>query len=129
MIITVTNAQIKRLRKELKLSQTEFGKRLGVTGTAISRIENGDRSVTEQMALLICKEFNVNYFWLTEDKGDTFIVVDDASQLVTYAAELSNAEYDGTEQQKIASVLLKLITEDWNLIEPLVKAFTTYYKG
>lgn len=64
--------RIKLLRKELKLSQDAFGKKLGVTGTAVSRIEKGERSLTEQMALSICREFRVNYFWLTEGKGDMF---------------------------------------------------------
>lgn len=64
--------RIKELRKILGLSQDAFGKKLGVTGTAVSRIEKGERALTEQMALSICREFRVNYFWLTEGKGDMF---------------------------------------------------------
>ena len=64
--------RIKELRKILGLSQDAFGKKLGVTGTAVSRIEKGERTLTEQMALSICREFRVNYFWLTEGKGDMF---------------------------------------------------------
>ena len=51
------NARIKQVRKALDLTQTEFGRRLGVTDGAITLIENGKRSVTEQMALAICREF------------------------------------------------------------------------
>lgn len=64
--------RIKELRKVLDLSQDMFGKKLGVTGTAISRIEKGERGLTDQMALAICREFRVNYIWLTEGKGDMF---------------------------------------------------------
>lgn len=64
--------RIKELRKILGLSQDAFGKKLGVTGTAVSRIEKGERALTEQMALSICREFRVNYFWLTEGKGEIF---------------------------------------------------------
>lgn len=64
--------RIKELRKMLGLSQDAFGKKLGVTGTAVSRIEKGERALTEQMALSICREFRVNYFWLTEGKGEIF---------------------------------------------------------
>lgn len=64
--------RIKELRKTLKLSQDAFGKKLGITGGGVSKIENGERALTEQMALSICREFRVNYFWLTEGKGDMF---------------------------------------------------------
>ena len=64
--------RIKELRKTLKLSQDAFGKKLGITGGGVSKIENGERALTEQMALSICREFRVNYFWLTEGKGEMF---------------------------------------------------------
>lgn len=66
------NERLKAIRSELNLSQEDFGKKLGVTKAAISRIERGDRSLTEQMMLAICREFNVNYFWLQEGVGDMF---------------------------------------------------------
>lgn len=64
--------RIKILRKELKLSQDAFGKRIGITGGGVSKIENGERTLTEQTALSICREFRVNYFWLTEGIGEMF---------------------------------------------------------
>lgn len=35
------NERLKRIRKELDLSQEEFGKRLGITGGGISKLEKG----------------------------------------------------------------------------------------
>lgn len=64
--------RLRFLRKELGLSQDEFGRRLGVSNTAISKLEKNERNLTEQMALSICREFRVNYFWLTEGKGEMF---------------------------------------------------------
>ena len=49
------NERLKAIRKKLSLSQEAFGKKLGVTGTAISRIEIGNRAITEQMILAICR--------------------------------------------------------------------------
>lgn len=66
------NERIRILRKELGLSQEDFGKRVGVSNTAISKLEKGERNITEQMILSICREFRVNYFWLTEGKGEMF---------------------------------------------------------
>lgn len=69
--------RIKLLRKELKLSQEEFGDKLGVRKTAISRWENEINSLTETMAKSICREFNVDYFWLTEGFGEMFMHFDE----------------------------------------------------
>lgn len=64
------NTRVKLLRAKLNLSQEAFGKRLGVTGASISKIEGGQRNLTEQMVLLICKEFNINEAWLKHGEGE-----------------------------------------------------------
>ena len=58
------NTRLHYLRKSLKLSQEDFGKRLGVTGASISRLEKGERNITEQMILSICREYNVREEWI-----------------------------------------------------------------
>ena len=71
------NERLNLLRKTLKISQEEFGKRLGVTGASISRLEKGERNITEQMIKSICREFNVDYIWLTTGEGEMFVDSDD----------------------------------------------------
>lgn len=66
------NERIKQLREVLGLSQKNFGNKLGVGDTAISKLEKGERKLTDQMAKAICREFNVNYAWLIEGIGDMF---------------------------------------------------------
>ena len=68
------NDRIKQIRKHpsINLSQIEFGEQLGVTGAAISKIESGDRNLTDSMIKLICREFNVNYDWLVYGDGEMF---------------------------------------------------------
>lgn len=70
--------RVKTVRKALGLTLEKFGERLGVGKTAISNIEKGNRNVTEQMAKSICREFRVNYTWLTKDEGEMFLNSDDA---------------------------------------------------
>lgn len=66
--------RIKYLRKNiLKLTQLEFGTRLGLTESMISRIENGSADLTERNINLICKIFGIDYFWLTEGIGEAKI--------------------------------------------------------
>lgn len=73
------NSRIKELRQHLDLSQEDFGARLGVTKTAISRLESGNRNITEQMLRAICREFGVAYQWLTEGKKPMMEDGDDAA--------------------------------------------------
>lgn len=67
--------RMKEIRKELGLSQDAFGKKLGVTRSAVNKIENGKSKLTEQTIKLICNEFNVDPFWLETGKGDMFTAI------------------------------------------------------
>ncbi len=60
------NKRIAEVRATLGLSMRAFGNRLGITAPSINKIENGENNPSEQTIKLICKEFNVDYFWLTE---------------------------------------------------------------
>ena len=71
------NERVKEVRKTLGLTLEKFGDRLGVTKVAISNIEKGNRNLTEQMTKAICREFNVDYMWLTTGDGEMFIDNDD----------------------------------------------------
>lgn len=71
------NEQIKEIRKSLKLSQEKFGERLGIKKAAVSKIEKGENSLTEQNLKSICREFNVDYIWLTTGEGEMFVNNDD----------------------------------------------------
>ena len=69
------NERIKELRKTLGLTLEKFGERLGVSKVAISLIENGKNTVTDQMFKSICREFNVNENWLRTGEGEMFVPV------------------------------------------------------
>ena len=62
--------RVKTVRKSKEMTMEEFGKRLGVTRTAISNIEKGYRGLTEQMLKSICREFSVDEEWLRTGDGD-----------------------------------------------------------
>ncbi len=64
--------RVKAIRKSMHLSLEKFGEALGVGKSAISKIEKDDRSLTDQMARAICREYNVNYKWLLSEDGDMF---------------------------------------------------------
>ena len=70
--------RLKEIRKQLGLTQAEFGIRLGVTNSAVAYIEKGKRNLTEQMLLAICREYNVSEKWLRTGEGEMFIVTENA---------------------------------------------------
>lgn len=71
------NERVKEIRNSVGLTLEKFGERLGVTKTAISNIEKGNRNLTEQMTKSICREFGVDYIWLTTGDGEMFVESDD----------------------------------------------------
>ena len=85
----MTNGErVNEVRKSLGLTLEKFGEKLGVTKTTISRIEKGVNNLTDQMAISICREYNVNYDYLMYGEGEMF---DDHPQ--TIVDELC-AQYD-----------------------------------
>ena len=66
------NERMKELRKALGLTLEKFGERVGVSKTAINKIENGTNNVSDRMLLSVCKEFNVNDEWLRTGEGEMF---------------------------------------------------------
>ena len=67
------NERLKFLRETLGLSQDDFGKRIGSARNTIANYEIGRRSPSNTVVKAICREFRVNYFWLTEGVGDIFV--------------------------------------------------------
>lgn len=108
------NERLKTIRKELSLSQEAFGKKLGVTGAGISKIESGNRNLTEQMVLAICREFNVREEWLRNGGGEMFLdFTEDVFSKA--AATLSNDAF-----------VRSLIVEYWKLDEDSKKLFRNF---
>ncbi|MCB7304572.1 helix-turn-helix transcriptional regulator [Bariatricus massiliensis] len=67
------NERIKFLREDLGMSQAEFAYTLGIGQTTVSYLEKTGSTVKEQHIRLICKVHHVNYFWLTEEKGEPYL--------------------------------------------------------
>ena len=66
--------RVRMIRKHpnVNLTLEKFGEKLGIKKSALSLIENGKNKS-------ICREFRVNYFWLTKEKGEPFIDIPDTA--------------------------------------------------
>ena len=69
--------RIREVRKTLGLTLEKFGEKIGMKKNSVSQLENGKNSVTEQVVKAICREYNVDYMWLTTGDGEMFIDTDD----------------------------------------------------
>lgn len=86
--------RIKKLRKALDLTQTEFANRIGSVQNTVTGYESGRRNPSAPVIALICKEFNVREEWLRQGEGEMFRpspsdVLDEMAQKYN----LSNAAY------------------------------------
>lgn len=71
------NERVKEVRKTLGLTLEKFGDRLGIKKAAVSKIEKGENSLTDANLKAICREFSVDYMWLTTGEGEMFVETDD----------------------------------------------------
>ena len=69
--------RIREVRKTLGLTLVKFGEKIGMKKNSVSQLENGKNSVPEQVIKAICREYNVDYMWLTTGDGEMFIDTDD----------------------------------------------------
>ena len=64
---------LKEVRKAQGLNQTEFAKHLGITQTANSKIESGNRPLADKYVKVICSTFNVSEAWFLTGDGEMFV--------------------------------------------------------
>lgn len=88
------NERIRELRKALGLTLEKFGESLGVGKTAISKIENGDRNVTDQMQKAIIREFDVSPEWLLSGTGEMFVTHSHDEEVAMYTQDILDSEDD-----------------------------------
>lgn len=67
------NERIKAIRNSLRLTQAEFGNKIGLKQNTVGQIENGQRGITDRTIILICQSYNVNEEWLRTGKGEMFV--------------------------------------------------------
>ncbi len=115
--------RIRKTRKELGLTLEKFGESLGVGKGAISAIENGKRNLTDQMAISICREFNVNENWLRTGEGEMFIELSRDEQIAEFVGRTLSTESESFKKRFIA-MLAKLDESDWETLEKIALELT-----
>lgn len=108
--------RVKFIRAENGLNREEFGEKIGVSRTAIVKLEDGENRPSKRTILIICSVFKVNELWLTEGIGEIY-----SSSADSLIDELTD-EYDLDELDiKIVREYLKLNKEQRKLFKETVR--------
>ena len=111
------NNRVKELRKALKMSQDEFGKTVGITGSGVSKIESGDRSVTDQLVFSLCAAYKVNETWLRTGEGEMFRTRSRDEELAAFFGSVTlQNDPDDEFKRRLLHVLSRLSSEEWKLL-------------
>ena len=110
--------RIEELRKNKKLTQAEFGERIGVKGNTITTYENGSRVPSEAVIKSICRVFNVNEDWLRTGRGDPYIQLSRDEELAQFFGVVMKGE-DPDFRRRLLSVMSRLTTDEWALLEQM----------
>lgn len=120
------NERIKEVRLALGLSQDDFAKRLGFTRGVITNIELRRAEIKPRLLDLICREFNVNPYWLETGNGEMFNAVDDVEKAVSFymSALKGGTEADDNFKKvfvaELAGVLDALGPAGWQAVKQMI---------
>ena len=114
------NTRIRELRKSLKLTQQEFGNKIGLSKASIGNIENGIINLTDRNLSLICYTYNVNENWLRNGEGEMLNPMSEDEEFAYMIGALmaEDCEY----KKKFIKSMLELDDElDWTIVTNLVE--------
>lgn len=114
------NERFKELRKALGLTQSEFGKILGLSTSGVSEIEAGRRNVTEQHLIMLSnyKKKIINIEWLRTGDGEMFVKMDREAELMTWAGSVLGS-VDDSFKKRFVKMLSELDDRDWETLEKI----------
>ena len=82
------NERLKKLRKELDMTQQEFADSIGLKRSTMATYESGRNEPIDAVISLICKQHNVNEDWLRSGEGEMFEQLHEQKKIMKYTAKL-----------------------------------------
>ena len=112
--------RFKMIRNALKLSQDEFGEKLGLTRGAIANVELGRTEAKPLFISLVCSTFNVNETWLRTGEGEMFNALSRDEQ-IAYRLGAMLAGQGDTIQKRLIAALSDLDESEWAAVEAFAR--------
>lgn len=82
------NERLKKLRKELDMTQQEFADSISIKRSTMATYESGRNEPIDAVISLICKQHNVNEDWLRSGEGEMFEQLTEQEKIMKYTAML-----------------------------------------
>lgn len=113
-----TGDRLRSLRKDLKLTQTEFARKIGLKQASIGLIENNTRNLTDRNIMSICEVFGVSEEWLREGKDEMYRKSNPDNNLAIEIAKLLSSDDDWTKNAVLQ--LLKLPPHERDVLKRFI---------
>lgn len=111
--------RIKQLRKTLGLNQTDFGEKIGISASGISKFEAGLTNPAESTIKLICATYHVKRLWLETGQGTMF--EDDALARIDRLVEQYAPNADAVFKAQVKAYGALMSDEDWLIFRDIVE--------
>lgn len=118
--VKILKDRIRKIRKELDLTQQEFANKIGTTANVLTNYETGRRNPSASVINNICKTFNVSEAWLRTGEGDMFIELNRQAQIASLTKQLLDEEEDSFKNRLI-SVLANLTESQWETLAEIAE--------
>lgn len=117
--------RIQQLRQFLQMNQTDFGRLINVTHSAVSRMEKGETKPMAKTIRAICIAYEANETWLKTGKGPMFR---DVGTPPAGTAEMEHVSETGTRY--IGTIAGEKVTEpEYELLIKVLKVVRGKWKG
>lgn len=116
--------RIKAVRKHFKLTQAEFGERIGVKGNTIATYEIGRNAPVDAIFSLLCREYGVNEIWLRSGEGEMFQAMTEDEELAAYLGDVMNDE-PASFRRRLTLEMKNWTPEVWQMLEEICKRLAT----
>lgn len=108
--------RLKKIRKELDMTQQEFADGIGIARGNISAYEVGKNAPSDAVISLICTKYNVNENWLRTGEGDMFVKLSYSDEIAQFVGQLMTEE-DDSFNKRLVSGLAALDETGWKVLE------------
>lgn len=122
--------RIRDIRKSAGLNQTDFGKKVGVSISAVQKWESGENIVSDAVIKLICREFAVNETWLRTGEGEMRQAPTREAEMAALIRQLM-ADRPESFRSALITTLLRFDPDgpEWALLENIYKKVSAEIKS
>jgi transcriptional regulator with XRE-family HTH domain len=110
--------RILKFRKELNVSQKEFGRLINLSANSVCRLETGKTQPKPETIERICKVFSLNSVWLKTGEGKRHIDLSRDEELRNFM-EAVMSEPQPSFRKRLFEILSELSVEEWALLEKI----------